>query len=413
METGNHDVAEQYMVYAPLAGIYLLLSGVEVSRLENAEDFPEDGELQSVVEALTDRSENELFKVETLQEFAELNINLNQICNLSCSYCYSAKGHSNKAIDKEKLFSALSFFIDRKRTNADEIQLTFSGGGDPLMSFPLFKEAIEYSEKRGKEQGFRMKYGVVSNGTLFNPDLIDLAKRYPLHPVVSFDVLEDVQNRQRGKYQEVCDGINYLIENDVYPGIRSTITPLNVQRMEEMALEVMAKFPALSGIAFEPVLNPALFPDVSELKKFYDNFVEHYFKAAQLGAHQRFSVGNTIVNNTEICKERACLGKFTLTPDGEITACSRICSAKDDFYEQFHYGTIGNNGDAVIDSCKLQQIMQKNVYAYSECNSCIAKWHCSGGCLLARYCYRSEYFDYFCDFIRQMSLKFLLNPVNI
>jgi len=409
IETGSDDDSKQYMVYAPFAGVFYQLSESETDRLENSEKHPDDKALQSVVKALTDRSAKELLSIKTLPEMAELNISLNQICNFSCSYCYAAQGHSNKVIDKEKLFSALSFFIDRNRTSVNKIRLTFSGGGDPLMSFSLLKEAMDFSEKTAKKNGFEIGYGIVTNGTLFNADFIDWVKHYRIDLVVSFDVLEDVQNQQRGRYKEVCDGINFLIENGIYPGIRSTITSLNVNRMEEMALEMVTKFPALGGIAFEPVLNPSLFRHVSDLEKFYDHFIEHYFASETLGLHHNFSVGNTIVNNTEVCKERDCLGKFTLTPEGEITACSRICSSKDDYYDRFHYGTIGNAGDIMIDTDKLRQIMQNNVYAYPECSSCIAKWHCSGGCLLARYAYRKDYFDCYCKFIRKMTVRSLLN----
>ena len=408
-ETGSKDIAEQYMVYAPFAGVFLQVSEQDVSRLENAEKYPDDGELQQVIESLTDWSEKKLFKIETLSDMTELSINLNQICNFSCSYCYSAKGRSNKVIDQKTLFSTLSFFIDRKRTEENNLQLTFSGGGDPLMSFSLLKEAIEYSERLSRAHGFSIGYSIVTNGTLFHPDFIDLIRRYDVNVVVSFDVLEEVHHSQRGKYKEVCDGINYLIENGIYPGIRSTITALNVHRMEEMTLEMISKFPSLSGIAYEPVLKPSLFQDISDLEKFYDSFATHYLKAANLGFQHNFSVGNTIINSTEICKERACLGKFTLTPDGNITACSRICSSEEDFYERFHYGTVLENGDVVIDAGKLERIMQNNVYTYTECNACIAKWHCSGGCMLARFSYHQEYFNYHCNFIRKMTIMSLLN----
>jgi radical SAM protein with 4Fe4S-binding SPASM domain len=411
-EIRNFDTKEQYLVYAPFAGIFLPISEQDVLRLENTDEFPEDVELQNVIKSLSDNSENNLLKIETIQETTELSILLNHICNFSCSYCYSAKGRSNRAIDKHKLLSALNFFIDKIRTNAKKIQLTFSGGGDPLMSFALLKEAVEYSAKRGNEQGFGIDYGIVTNGTLLMPDFIDLVKRYQVNLVVSFDVLEEVQNQQRGKYKEVCEGINYLIGNGIYPGIRSTITPLNVHRMEEMTEEILSKFPALRGIAFEPVLNSSLFPNVFALTKFYDTFVEHYFKAAELGLCHNFFVGNTTINNTEVCKERACLSKFTLTPEGQITACSRISSSKEDFYEQFHYGTVGDNGKVMINSNKLDRIMQNNVYSYLDCNSCIAKWHCSGGCLLARHSYSPEYFDCHCEFIRKMTLMSLLNQIK-
>ncbi|MDR1224976.1 MAG: radical SAM protein [Tannerella sp.] len=348
-----------------------------------------------------------LHKIKSIDETTELNILINYICNFSCSYCYSAKGRSGKSIDRNKLLTTLDFFINAQKKDK-KLQVTFSGGGDPLLSFPLLKEAIMHADYLASRYNISIKYGIVTNGTLLNQEVLEMIKQYNVNLVVSFDVLKDIQNKQRGKYNEVCAGINYLIENDIYPGIRSTITPLNVHRMNEMAEEIITGFPALGGIAFEPVLNRSLFKQPADLKYFYTIFTDSYFSAYKLGLKNNFYVGNTFVNSAEICKERACLSKFTLTPEGEITACSRISSPKEDFYEQFHYGSVTSGNEVMINTKKLQEIMNKNVYRHTTCQSCIAKWHCSGGCLLARYAYPPEYFEIHCDFVRNMLVKTLL-----
>jgi len=216
-----------------------------------------------------------------------------------------------------------------------------------------------------------------------------------------------VHNKQRNKYKDVCDGIDYLISNNIYPGIRSTITPLNVCRMEEMVETMISRFPQLGGIALEVVLNPTLFNKASELNDFYNDFVNHYFKTYELGTKNNFYVGNTIVNDIKEIKERACLSKFTLTPEGEITACSRISSPLEDFFKEFHYGKV-TNSEVKIDNEKLDNILGKNIYYYQECQSCIAKWHCCGGCLLARHTYNSTFYDIYCNFMRNMLVKTLL-----
>jgi radical SAM protein with 4Fe4S-binding SPASM domain len=345
----------------------------------------------------------EIIKTGTIEDVTELSILLNNTCNFSCSYCYSAQGRSNKSIDKQKLYAALSFFIDKKRTHSNSLKLVFSGGGDPLMSCTLLNEAIVFADELAKKQGITMQYGIVTNGSLLNEEFIGLVKQYSIHVVISFDVLEEVQNSQRGKYEEVCEGIRFLIHHDLFPGIRSTITPLNVCRMEEMVEEMLTRFPALGGIAFEPVLNRSLFSSPNELKTFYKTFVIQYFKSAKLGLENNLYVGNSTVNDSQINKERACINKFVITPEGEITACSRISSPKEEFYEHFLYGKISDSGKLLIDKNKRDNIMQKNVYYYPECTSCSAKWHCAGGCLLARYIYPPEYFQIHCDFIREMS----------
>ncbi|MCD8043153.1 MAG: SPASM domain-containing protein [Tannerellaceae bacterium] len=393
-ETHSNDPAEEYILYAPLKDAYLYASAENIS--------PAATYLSKLPQVKT------VSCTQYPDTITELSILLNYICNFSCSYCYSAKGRSGKAMDVAHLKTALSFFIDRNRTTADTLQITFSGGGDPLMSFPLLKEGIEYAAFLAEQGHFTIKYGIVTNGTLLNDEFIRLVKKHSINLVISFDVLEEVQRLQRGKYREVCEGINYLIQHNIYPGIRSTITPVNVHLMQEMVAEMIAAFPALGGIAFEPVLNPSLFQDIAALKNFYSSFVDNYFKAEAIGREQRLYVGNTLVNNTYLYKERNCLGKFTVTPEGNITACSRISSPKEDFYDHFHYGTV-RNGKIILDTDKLDSIMKKDVYHYSACNTCIARWHCGGGCLLARYAYSPGFLETYCHFIRKMTLKAIIN----
>jgi radical SAM protein with 4Fe4S-binding SPASM domain len=403
----EEDTLKEYLIYAPLVGISFPVSGETVFRLENISDFSYDKDVLDIYTQLTDHAQREVQKTHGIEETAELSILLNYICNFSCSYCYSAKGRSGKAIDKDNLFTALRFFIDKNNSNKKNLRITFSGGGDPLMSPLLLKEAILYADSLAQLQDFSIRYGIVTNGTLLNREIIELVKQYKIDLVISFDVLEDVHNKQRSNYKAVCEGIDYLIENDIYPGIRSTITPLNVCRMDEMVVAMLNRFPQLGGIALETVLNPALFRNATELNEFYNNFIDNYFKAYELGIKNNFNAGNTIVNDIKEIRERACLSKFTLTPEGEITACSRISSPQEDFFEEFHYGGVTNTG-VWIDRKKLDRIMGKNVYSYMECQSCVAKWHCSGACLLVRYAYNPAFFDLYCNFMRNMLIKTLL-----
>ena len=398
---------KEYLIYAPLANYHLLASKEIVHRLENISTFSYDKDVSDIYARLTDNYPQKIQKTQGIEETAELSVLLNYICNFSCSYCYSAKGRSGTAIDKDKLFTALRYFIDKKRINTTNLSITFSGGGDPLMSPHLLNDAILYSDSLAQSQGFSIRYGIVTNGTLLNQEVIELVKQHKANLVISFDVLEDVHNKQRSKYKDVCDGIDYLVSNDIYPGIRSTITPLNVCRMEEMVETMISRFPQLGGIALEVVLNQTLFNEASELNDFYSNFVNHYFKAYEIGIKNNFYAGNTIVNDIKEIKERACLSKFTLTPEGEITACSRISSPQEDFFEEFHYGKV-TNSEVEIDNEKLDHILDKNIYYYQECQSCIAKWHCSGGCLLARHAYNSTFYGIYCNFMRKMLVKTLL-----
>jgi len=95
---GRNDLR---LVYAPVAGNMMIASEEECKVLEEAvAAWPDcSEELHDVVEALVEGvpADQRDSKVNSVDEFLLMYVLPNYICNFSCSYCYSAKGRSNKA----------------------------------------------------------------------------------------------------------------------------------------------------------------------------------------------------------------------------------------------------------------------------------------------------------------------------
>lgn len=403
-----YSVGEECFLYAPLSGAVCGVTKDEIAELESE---LEKGSRDSENEFLKFIRENAtgVFSIKSLHQSNELTILLNQICNFTCAYCYSAKGRSNVSLDTEKTRTVLEYFI-RDNENS-HLEIVFSGGGDPVLSFGTFSIGVEYAKEIAEKEGKTIRFGIVTNGSRLNDEYLDFIVRNKIELIVSFDILEDVHNAQRSSYDIVSCTLDKLISRGIQFGIRSTITPLNVNRMHEMVEELHNRFPEVKSAAFEVVLNDKLFASVEGLRSFYVSFKENIFRAVDLGDNYGISIGNTIINNIDACKDRACLGKFVVTPDGKITACSRISSSKEDFYNYFLYGSIEDDG-INIDSARYSALNNENVYTHKECGSCIAKWHCSGGCLLARHVYDKEYFDEYCRFMQEMTIETLIRKFN-
>lgn len=333
-----------------------------------------------------------------------LTILLNQTCNFSCAYCYSAKGRSKVSLPLESITSVLDFFITGKRGNY--LQVVFSGGGDPLLSFDSFRHAVDYARSLAEKEGVTLDVGVVTNGSLLKDDIIKYLRSENIGLVVSFDILEDVHNAQRSHYGIVASTIDRLLGSGMPIGIRSTITPLNVSRQKEMVEELHGRFPKAGCVAFEAVINEDLFPDTMSLRGFYDAFVENFFIARETGKALGVEVGNTEFMNAFIRQERSCLGKLVLTPEGKMTACSRISSSLEDHHDAFVYGEV-RDGRVQIDDDRYAAIMNEATAYNSECLECPARWNCGGGCLLARKSYKTEYFKEHCRFICNMTERAL------
>lgn len=343
-------------------------------------------------------------KIRTPHDIRVLTLLLNQICNFSCAYCYSSKGRSKEEMSLETIKAVLDFYVVRER--GEYLQIVFSGGGDPLLSFDKFKGAVDYAKLLASKNDVRLDVGVVTNGSLLKDDIIGYLKENDIGLVVSFDILKDVHNAQRSHYDVVAGTIDKLLNSGMSIGIRSTITPLNVSRQKEMVEELHSKFPAASCVAFEAVINDRMFKDVSELRAFYNAFVESFFQARERGAQLGIEVGNTEYMNAFIRQERSCLGKFVVTPEGKLTSCSRISSPLEDHYDSFVYGEV-KGGKLLIDDERYREIMNEATVYNKECTECSARWNCGGGCLLARKAYSHEYFREHCRFIRKITAEAL------
>lgn len=391
----GHDT---YLLYSPLCAVLCIASESEVKNLETLAD---NNDHDSFIETLADNVW-EICQVSFPHDITELTILLNQKCNFACSYCYSAKGRSSQVLDSESIKTVIDYFVVRDR--GERLQIVYSGGGDPVLSFAEFRYAVEYATRKAAEQGIMLSIGMVTNGSTLTDEYIEFIRRYQIELVISCDILEDVHNRQRSHYDVVAKTIDRLCDAGVSIGIRSTITPLNVKRQSEMVEVLHERFPGIHCAAFEVVLSKDLFPKVSDLKCFYDDFIEHIFEAQRIGRKYGITVGNTIINNVRSVKSRSCLGKLVVTPFGDLMACSRIASEKENFFDDFVYGKI-KNGNIEIDTKRYSTLMNHNVYKEPECTDCVAKWHCGGGCQLARLSYSKTYMETYCEFIREMTWR--------
>lgn len=157
--------------------------------------------------------------------------------------------------------------------------INFSGGGEPLLSFDLIKRTVNYIEQVNQDKNYIYNIGLVTNGSLITPEIIDFFQEHKIDMAVSFEILERLQNKERGSYDKVSANIDMML-NRGYPfGIRTTFTPESVTCMCEMIDELATRFPKLKRVVYDTVLAPSLFDSPEDLRKYYDTFLDEYWKA--------------------------------------------------------------------------------------------------------------------------------------
>lgn len=392
----------RYLVYSPLASKFLLADDEGLGEID-------EGVLYKL-RVVGDRSRffGRLDSSSQLQKMAVLP---NHTCNFNCSYCYSALGRSNTVLDKEKLDRGLEFFINPDRLENRNLSLSFIGGGEPLISWPLVQHGIEYATLLAQKGGFSLLITLVTNGSIMNDNIIATLKENNVLPDVSFDIIEEAQNRNRGHFDVVCSTIDKLCAKGVVPSVNATITPDTVERQEEMVRFMQQRFPEVKNMVFEPVVSKSLFPSVTDLSDFYSRFLEHFFKAKNTAVNSACNVTCRIYKNVELLLQRGCPSKLTLTPQGDISVCYCCSSPKERAYTSRVYGYVDQKA-VHIDEVKFKTVNGINVHSNEKCSSCFAKWHCGGGCMCPNDTYDDAYLDEVCRFTRRMVARAILERMR-
>lgn len=406
-----------YLVYAPLSDNALVATPDNVEEMENyLKDISRvtDPNIIETMESLLDYDPEKLTpRLDSPDLFNRLAILPNNVCNFNCSYCYSAPGRSGKVIGKDVLKASLDHFIDPARIKPpNKLFIAILGGGEPLLSWDLVTFILDYSTTLATRYGYTLDFSLVTNGSIMNDEIIQKLKNHPVEVSVSFEILEEIQNKQRGHYELVCKNIDSLIANGLAPKLRSTITPDNVTLQKQMVGEVINRFPGVGEVMFEFVTDAESFCSPNDIKAFYDNYIEHFFEACNMGLEKGLKIDCSAARNFNILVERFCPGEFALTPEGDISMCTRISSPLDKGYDDCVYGKIDETGNVQLNYEQFGKLADENVHSKEKCKSCFAKWHCGGGCMAQKYVYKDDILDLICEFTRSFTKRMILEKLE-
>lgn len=406
------DATGGVILYSPLAHGLILLDGQQLEELQ--QQLERDGKFrdEKLQKSLIGEAKiPEPNYITSPNSAFALTILPNNICNFSCSYCYAAKGHGKDELTKETLKTVLDFFVDPNRITRKDLYISFGGGGEPLLSWSKVKYAIDYSYSLAMKYGFDIHYSYASNGSVMNKEIIEAIHLFNIKVNISFDILEEIQQLQRKNYQQVCKTLDELLANNITPTINSVITPENVTLQSEMVEEIHQRFPKLRRLSFDFVVDGKLFNEPKELRRFYEEYTYHFFKARTLGESYNISVSSIKHHNLSLLKTRACQGGFDLTPTGELSMCFFVSSPKEELYNEFIYGKV-NDGKIDFDYEKFSSLVSFSSNNKDSCRDCFIRWHCGGGCLYHTKTYPKSLLAEMCIFQRRFSLISLLNDIK-
>lgn len=202
-----------------------LLTYATFSRFDNIENIQNE--------------EKNFLKLVERASLQHIFLNVAQDCNMDCRYCYASGGTYNQEIISPSLISkkvakqAVNFLISSSG-DRDAVRITFFGG-EPLLNMPVIKWTIDYGNKVAKENNKKIYFGITTNGTLLNNEIIDYLLKQNVEITVSIDGPKNIHDLNRiykgkknGTYNTVYKNISRLLSNakkyDGFIFFRATVT---------------------------------------------------------------------------------------------------------------------------------------------------------------------------------------------
>lgn len=417
------DAATTFILYAPMHRLAVKISpkakDLLVPILDGVPDsVPDSPEKEAIMRFLVQYRLLELPKGwdPTLRSSgkgkAKITMSLTNKCNLRCIYCYAKTGIDYTTMNWDIAKAAIDSVIQEALENGDKkFGITFHGGGEVLVELRFLRECVAYICGQAQAYGLEPSLGTVTNATLITKSVAAWMGRYFTYVTVSLDGPQDVQDHQRpdsrgkGTFARVVQGIHNLQEVGLTPSIRATVTDFGVERMDDF-VTFLAKevFPKGGTIHFEPMSLCGRAAD-NELTTDPRAYMVNYLEAKEAG--KRLGVEVTCSFDTFKHEKRQFCGAstgtmFCVSPQGLVSACSRVTKSTDDGADLFFYARYNNQtGGFDVDQSAVARIVQHGNLPENPCNVCFARWNCQGHCPIARYAYR-EHHGQSCLIIREL-----------
>ncbi len=365
-----------------------------------------------------------------------MELMVTQECNMACVYCYGQGGHygGRGHMDIRTAKLAVDWFILEAK-EAPELTFVFFGG-EPLLNFSLIRDIVSYVKE--KEPGKKVSFGLTTNATLLNDEIIDFFVAEGIRPLISFDGPPEYQRNNRimknGKdsYELVIDNIRKLQEKIPDLHVRATLWKdadenlvlKELKRLGFSDCQVIPATPCLLEI--ENKKDPADFCMKTDIDEYnssdkkgvkeeriyleeYENLKEQVKTAVSALKNHKSDVLVEIKKNRKITRilsgwepykkyQFCAVGRSMLVVavDGKIYPCHRFVGA-----EKFCLGSIHTQGP-----CKRLCFESHQLLENAECIECFARFACGGSCAYDNLVLTGNIFhppEHSCDMMRKES----------
>ncbi len=356
----------------------------------------------------------------------EVTILTTYSCNFRCAYCFEESVKAQIFMSQETSALVIKWLIQRlEKRKLQKVHLVYYGG-EPLLNTKPIYDISWHIREWAQKKGMDFSFGIITNGSLIRPELIDKFLTLGLREVrISLDGDREAHNRNR-PFLDGQPTFDLLIEN-----IKSIIDKVKVAVSGNFDRENFSSIPRLldyleeEGILrkldyfiFTPIvprLGPKENPSAIELSHCL-SFLEKdglfnevvSLKHELLRRKLKLRTSGLAINACPLTMQDA---GVTIDPQGLIYKCNSLLG-----YPEFSVGDVRNQDF----NRKEKEFL--NIDAWDKCPpDCPYVPMCQGGCRLFSYleqgnfsslsCKR-EYFDRITPELMKLEYEKLLSEVH-
>ncbi len=323
------------------------------------------------------------------EQIERICISVNTKCNLKCKYCYffnsknAIEGINELTSDEIFLILENIHFYTKQCNIRKDLKVNFVGSGEPLLSWKSIKQALTKFKLFLND---KIKFYLVTNGTLISDIIADEMIDLGVFPSVSLDGFKEIHDKYRisakgiGSFAQTMKGIEVLRSKNFTIAINTTVTKdiiMNIQEYFSFLVENN-----INKVTFDRMVD--VNDNIQDVS--YDEF--YMFLINLLNVRKEMKLDNIIqIGNFESYKKN-----YSGNIDKVCTMFGSSCGAGTNFLiyilkdvypcgrmfgkEEWKLGIYSDN------IYELQNNMKNKIIKRKDCNTCNLLKYCYRDCII-------------------------------
>lgn len=319
----------------------------------------------------------------TKKRITHVSVLITEDCNFRCDYCFIKR--NPESMEWATMKQLIDWMNKENHPTDNELHIQFFGG-EPMLKWSLITKAIEYAKK--KECKFR--FGITTNGSLFNDERIEYFKKNNVGVLFSIDGDKIAQNTHRkledgsGTWDLVEENARKCVEAGIAPTARMTYTPDTLPHLaksvkylrNDIGFDTVAPTPAIDS--YHHFSDEDLKEWDKQYEEINDLFVENILNGNRPGMNYFSKCFRQMLNDSKLNAPCGAGKRFAgVNWKGELFPCHRFVQ-----WDEWKFGDIWNG----ITKPKVRKITGEYSLEMNspKCAKC-TNGFCGGTCLAANY----------------------------